>query len=170
MTIDELLKRVNYMSDIVFPAIIEKNAAQMKLEEGKFNKKHKLVDYSPDSHVMVRLQTSDGNLTPIYEGPYTVVRKRTGGSYVLRDETGVLMDRDYAPHELKLVSREEVIDKDNDNNLEKSYDVEAVLDHRGPVRKREYLVRWKNYSSDWDEWIPTDKFNDVNIIRKYWKR
>ncbi|KAG1436727.1 hypothetical protein G6F56_013433 [Rhizopus delemar] len=25
---------------------------------------------------------------------------------------------------------------------------------------REYLVRWKNYSSEWDEWLKIDNFND----------
>lgn len=169
MTVEELLKRVDYMSDIVFPAIIEKNAVKMNLAEQSFNKNHNLVEFSPGEFVMTRLQSSDGNLTPVYEGPYTVVRKTTGGSYVLRDDTGVLMDRNYGPYELKLVSKEEVVDS-NVGNLEKSYEVEAIMDHRGSVRNREYLVRWKHYSSDWDDWIPSNKFNDVNIIRKYWKR
>lgn len=168
MSVEELLKRVDYMSDIVFPAIIEKNAVSMKRAEQSFNKTHNLVEFSPGDYVMVRLQSSDGNLTPVYEGPYTVVRKTTGGSYVLRDETGVLMHRNYGPYELKLVSKEEVVESDG-RSLEKSYEVEAIMDHRGSVTDREYLVRWKHYSSDWDEWVPTNKFNDVNIIRKYWK-
>ena len=34
------------------------------------------------------------------------------------------------------------------------YEVERIVDHRGPVVARKYKVRWKNYSSDFDTWEP----------------
>ncbi|KAI1289077.1 hypothetical protein EDD11_009441, partial [Mortierella claussenii] len=42
-------------------------------------------------------------LTPRYEGPYTVVRRTVGGSYVLKDGTGEELGRNFAPSQLKLV-------------------------------------------------------------------
>lgn len=164
---EELMHRIDFMTDIVFPAIVQKTKAQVELEQAKFNNSHKLVDYAPGSHVMVRIPNKSGQLAPAYEGPYTAVRKNQGNSYILRNETGVLIPRVYTTTELKLISDDEVIEYDEDNEI-KSYEVEAVLNHRGPPTKREYLVRWKNYSSDWDEWLKPDMFNDPNILRSYW--
>ncbi|KAG1205165.1 hypothetical protein G6F69_009499 [Rhizopus microsporus] len=169
MSHEELMKRIDYMTDIVFPAIVDKTKAQVELEQAKFNDSHKLVDYAPGSHVMVRIPTKNGQLAPVYEGPYTVVRKNAGNAYILRDETGVLMPRHYTSTELKLISKEEVVELDDEGNEVKSYEIEAVINHRGPANKREYLVRWKHYSSDWDEWLTVDKFNDPNTLRTYWK-
>ncbi|GAA5806636.1 hypothetical protein HPULCUR_012179 [Helicostylum pulchrum] len=47
--------------------------------------------------------------------------------------------------------------------------IEACIKAKGYWTKSRHLVRWKNYSSDWDEWLPTDHFNDVDCLRKYWK-
>ncbi|EIE92672.1 hypothetical protein RO3G_17383 [Rhizopus delemar RA 99-880] len=169
MSHEELMKRIDYMTDIVFPAIAAKTKAQVELEQAKFNDSHRLADYAPGSHVMVRIPTKSGQLAPAYEGPFTVVRKNQGNAYILRDETGVLMPRSYTTTELKLISNEEIIELDDEGNEIQSYEVEAVLNHRGPPKNREYLVRWKNYSSEWDEWLTADKFNDPDILRKYWK-
>ena len=44
-----------------------------------------LVEYVPGTQVMVRVCEKQGKFDAEYVGPYTVVRKTTGGSYVLRD-------------------------------------------------------------------------------------
>lgn len=167
---EELMKRIDYMADIVFPAIHAKTMAQLDLEKAKFDNKHLLVDYPAGSHVMVRLQTKAGQLAPSYVGPYSVVRKNRGNSYILRDHTGALMPRNYTSVELKLISQDEVIELDDEGNEMKSYEVEAIINHRGTPTKREYLVRWKNYSSDWDEWIDQSQFNATDTLRDYWKK
>ncbi|KAG1038874.1 hypothetical protein G6F43_012615 [Rhizopus delemar] len=76
------------------------------------------------------------------------------------------MPRSYTTTELKLISNEEIIELDDEGNEIQSYEVEAVLNHRGPPKNREYLVRWKNHSSEWDEWLTADKFNDPFFVLK----
>jgi hypothetical protein len=169
MTSGELLERVEFMSDIVFPAIKERTTAQSELLAAKFNNSHKTVIFKPDSYVMIRIETKNAQLMPSYTGPYLVVCQSRNGGYVLRDETGVLMPRDYPASELKAVSRDELVELTG-SDKEKSYEVEAVIDHRGEGKTTEYLVRWKNYSSDWDDWLTINDFNDHEIVRKYWSR
>lgn len=170
MSHEELLKRIDYLADVVFPAIEAKSREQLEIEKAKFDNTHRLAEYAPGSHVMVRIKEKAGQLDAVYEGPYTVVRKNQGNAYVLRDETGVIMPRNYTTAELKLISRDEVVELDDEGNEITNYEVEAILNHRGPPNNYEYLVRWKNYSSEWDEWLPVKNFNDSKIIRDYWKR
>jgi hypothetical protein len=63
---------------------------------------------------MCKIQSSvrAHKLAPIYQGPYIVVRKTEAGNYVLKDEKGELLHRDYVPSELKVVSIDETIFED----------------------------------------------------------
>jgi hypothetical protein len=170
MSHEELLKRIDYMCDIVFPAIHDKAMAQLELEKARFDNSHTMADFPSGSHVMVRLQTKSGQLAPAYTGPYTVIRKNRGNSYILRDHTGELMPRNYTSSELKLISHDEVIELDDEGNEIKHFELEAILNHRGEPTKREYLVRFKNQSRDSDEWIAHDQFNATDMLRDYWKK
>lgn len=158
------------MNDIVFPAINAKTIAQLEIEKAKIDNKRMLVEYPEGSHVMFRLQTKGGPLAPLYEGPYTAIKKNQGNAYVLRYHTGVLMPRNYTSTELKLISQDEVIAVDDEGNEIKSFEIEAILDHRDTPTKREYLVRWKNQSRDFDEWIAQSEFNATESLRNYWKK
>ena len=44
---------------------------------------------------MIKVATRAGKLAPAYEGPYTVLRQTQGGSYVLQDETGELINHEF---------------------------------------------------------------------------
>ncbi|KFH62712.1 hypothetical protein MVEG_11239 [Podila verticillata NRRL 6337] len=98
-----------------------------------------------------------------YEGPYTVVRKNTGGSYVLKDGTGEELGRRFAPSQLKLV-----LDDFEETNI---YEVEKILDHREqPGEGVEYLVKWKGFEKTKDRtWEPPENFIERKCIVDYWK-
>ena len=83
MTYHELLKRIEHMSDIVFPALKEKANIFTNKQKESFDKKYKRVDYPEGSHVIVRIPIRTSKLAPAYEGPYTVLRRTQGGSYIL---------------------------------------------------------------------------------------
>ncbi|CEI92443.1 hypothetical protein RMCBS344292_06701 [Rhizopus microsporus] len=74
------------------------------------------------------------------------------------------MSRNCSPEELKLISKDEIIPRDE------LYEIEAIIDHRGEPGNREYLVRWKNYSKDDDSWLTSDAFTDPESINNYWRR
>jgi hypothetical protein len=152
------------MEDIVFPAIHERAKRINEEYQKKFNNKNILVDIPKGTHVMVRLKHRPNKLAPLYEGPYTVVRKNRGNSYELKDELGELLHRNYVPSELKIVTIDESA---IENEL---YEVEDIRDHRGQPGEREYLVKWVGYGERANTWQKADDFTDPNIIQKYWRK
>ena len=164
MTYEELVKRLEHMQEIVFPALKDKVEAYNRIMKNKFDTTHRLIDFPEKSHVMVKVQSRGTKLAPAYEGPYTVLRKTTGGTYTLQDETGALMPRDYVPSELKLISQDEVVP------IDELYELEAIIKHRGKPGNRQYLVRWKGYGPEDDQWLKPDAFTDPDFIVQYWQR
>jgi len=161
---DELLKRIEYMSDVVFPAIKERTEIYNKMMKNQFDKKHRLIEFPVGSFVVVKKKGIQKSLSAVYEGPYEVIRKTKHGNYTLRDEMGLLLPREYTPSELKLVSQEAVIAK------EEIYEFDAIVDHKGDYNNRLYKIRWKNYSPEHDSWIPLSNFTDPQAVTTYWKR
>ncbi|ORZ11561.1 hypothetical protein BCR42DRAFT_440582 [Absidia repens] len=81
MNYDDLVKRLEYMADVVFPAIKE-------------------------PFVVAKIPTRK-NKSALYDGPFEVMQKTINGTYVLKDMTGALASRNYVPSELKSVSHDE---------------------------------------------------------------
>jgi hypothetical protein len=144
MSNDELLFRVKQMAEVVFPAIKERTENMTMKQKENFDKNHKLIQFPPKSIVMIKNQNKAGKLEPNYEGPYTVLRVTKGGAYVLQDQQGELMPKNYPPSALKLISHDDPI------NTEDVYVVEAIVAHRKAKGKYEYKVRWKGYSPEHD--------------------
>ena len=81
----------------------------------------------------------------------------------MRDATGIDLDRAVPPDQKKLISvkpREE----DREGAI---YELENIRDHRGEPGRYEYQVLWKYF--DDTTWEPEERFNDMNIIRNYWR-
>ena len=135
------------METVVFPAINERVKAILDAQAQKFNKKHLIVDFPPNSHAMVRVIDKGSKLENEYEGPYLVVRKNHGGSYVLKDEMGNLKPSNYPPNHLKLISQDEVVPCDD------LYEVKAIVAHC-EIKPGicEYEVRWAGYTEEDNTW------------------
>jgi hypothetical protein len=68
------------------------------------------------------------------------VLKRNTGGFI--DYTGALLSRNSPPDHLKLISYAH-------DSSSQSYEVQAILNHRGTYHSREYLVKWKNSFRNW---------------------
>lgn len=168
MTEEELQERLDAMENIVFPAINEKVLAVLDAQKKAFDSKHHIVDFPVDSEVVVVIPAKERTkLDTPHDGPYTVVRKTKGGSYVLKDVRGKILDRDYAPSQLKLISQ----DYDLDSPCDDLYMVDRIVAHNKIAPGTyEYQVRWEGYTPDDDTWEPESSFTNVQTIHDYWKR
>ena len=168
---EELTRRLEYLTKLVYPAISEKSkATQTKMIE-KFNASHFLTDFPDGSHVMARDETATATLDPIYEGPFQVVRRTTHGSYVLKNKMHQILTRRFAPEQLKQVSQDLVKDE--------SYEVGQILRHVEPGHDdypaehldatgngpRLYEVTWQGYKEI--SMIPFENFDSKAIVTRY---
>ena len=107
------------MTEVVFPGIAVKTKDTQRRMIERFNQSILLNEFADGARVMSIDPILGDKLTPRYEGPFTVVRKTTGGSYVLRDGTGKELGRKFAPSQLKLVL--------DDFEATETYEVENIL-------------------------------------------
>lgn len=168
---DELLKRIDLMANTILPIMAERSQAITSSQKGKFDAKYRMIKYPPRSQVMIR-DTQRNKLEPAYHGPYTIVRETRGGSYVLMDEQGLLLSRDYPPSALKLISHDEIVSLEEVQKRGKEYYVvQAIVDHK-EISKGNYVyrVRWEGYEAKDDTWQEPSSFSSPKPIADYWER
>lgn len=69
------------------------------------------------------------------------------------------------PRQLKI---DEQLDYDSDWDENEDYEVERILDvHMHRNNKREFLIRWKGYSSNVDSWEPEENLDCKDLIEKF---
>ncbi|KAG0336545.1 hypothetical protein BG005_004288 [Podila minutissima] len=161
LTQKELLERLRYMTEVVFPAVEKKSQATQARMIERFNATVLHNEFPNGAMVMTLDPIKGDKLSPRYEGPYSVVERTAHGAYVLRDGTGALLGRHYAPSQLKLV-----LDDFEDSV---TYEVECIIDHRQSQSDpliTEYYVKWKKY--DEHTWEPEDHFIERQCIADYW--
>jgi hypothetical protein len=133
---------------------------------------------------------------PMYIGPYTVVRQSKYGPYVLRDETGELLDRNVpldqikvrlsparpyqrAPRPSAAAAAGSSVDSaaadsmagdhtdGDDENDDDVYEVEKIMSHRHDDDGLAYHVKWKGYPLSESTWVKETEFVDTAIIHRY---
>ena len=154
------LRRLAEFTKVIFPAINERT--QLYLDATNKSGKSK-ANFPNGCFVMATNKNRANKFEPRYEGPFKVVRRNNGGAYVLQDTDGTIMSRNYTPGELKIVSH----DPDTHG---KSFDVAAILNHRGKAPKYEYFVQWKGYDATHNTWEPASSFDDIAVINRYWDK
>jgi transposase InsO family protein len=165
-----LMERYRVIKEIIFPGLAARKNRKQDAIEDRFNKNKKIIDthyFPPGAVVMVKDPHRKNKHEPAYTGPYAVLRRTKGNSYVLLDHgSNSLFPRDVAPEHMKLVSATPMNDKEDGER----FDVEAIMNHRGRKGNYEYLVRWKGYGEENDSWEPAKQFDSPALIEQYWKR
>lgn len=159
---EELLKRFEYMTQVVFPGIQKRAREMQRRMVESFNKAVLHNEFPVGAKVMSLDPIKGDKLTARYEGPFTVVKRTVGGSYVLKDGSGAELGRKFAPSQLKLVL--------DDFEATVTYEVKEILDHRESTEGgMEYLVSWKGYGVKDQTWEPQDNFIERKCLHDYWK-
>jgi hypothetical protein len=161
---EQVKERLSYMSTLVYPTIAKKVQVRRDNEATQFEKSHKIVKedkFPPGSFVMCLDELKSSSMQPSYTGPFAVIRRTKGGSYLLKGRDGTEYSR--SVHKLKLVHQSPII-KGN------SYEVESILNDYIDDQGHWYFVKWKGYSDDHNSWIIESNFDDLAPIRAYHKR
>jgi transposase InsO family protein len=171
INLDDWKEHQEKILSLIYPAISERiKGGKDKMIQSLNRSRKILLPYSlPEgSTVMLKDPVRANKFEPKYIGPYTIIRRARNGAYVLKDATGMILDRHVPLDQMKIVvkgSRRRKIDE----SLE-TFEVESILSHRGDPGAYEYFVHWKGYSADEDSWLSATRFQDTKIIEEYWRR
>lgn len=166
-------KRLQYVKEIVIPAIHKRIKETQLLDHERFEKTHKIVHskYPINSKVMILNVTRGSKLEPRWLGPYFIKNYTKHGSYVLADITGELLSRDVATQHIRVI---DYSDNHQTKNLkEQHYEVQAIVNHRNnkDTGKTQYLVNWVGYPDKNDNtWQNESDFDSKRPIQDYWHR
>jgi hypothetical protein len=100
--------------------------------------------------------------SPVWNGPYYVVRKAANGNYVLRNSVGKELPNPVPWNKLK-IGYESL---SSANCGEEVYEIEKVLSHRMKDGQMLYLVKWRGFEET--TWEPTEHFHNPTTISNYW--
>lgn len=102
-------------------------------------------------------------LSARYEGPYTVKKRTSHGSDILRDGIGAQLSRHFAPSQLKLFL------DDFEDTI--TCEVEEIKGHwlvDDTPGVYEYKVKWTRYPDTM--WEPEENFIERECIHDYWAK
>ncbi|MEZ0209074.1 MAG: RNase H-like domain-containing protein [Candidatus Paceibacterota bacterium] len=161
LTQSGLYERLKFMTELVFPASEEITRHSHEHMRERFLRGAVLTEFPEGSFVVARPDQAKGKLNPRYEGPYKVVRRTRGGTYVLAEGDGTLLRRNYAPDQLRMIKLAE-------EDLPQTFEVEAIVDcRRTGSGALEYLVKWRGYSAEHNTWQSSDDFQDTEIVTQF---
>ncbi|HVX00123.1 MAG TPA: RNase H-like domain-containing protein, partial [Candidatus Babeliaceae bacterium] len=168
ISLDDWKEHQKKIISLIYPAITDRIVSGKNKVMASLNKQRRLLlptAFPAGSTVMIVDPHRQNKFEPKYIGPYVIVRRSHGGSYVLRDMTGDILDRKVPPDQIKMVSKAK---RQKDIDIP-TYEVDRIIAHRGDPGDYQYLVQWKGYGEDERTWEPASNFLDHSVIKDYWK-
>ena len=109
--------------------------------------------------VLIKNDGRIGKLEPRYRGHYYIHSQTENGNYKLKDITGEIVKDSFPVNKLKPFLE--------DSPSENHYEIEKILEKRKENDETQYLVKWKSFSSDHNEWVPESQFSDFRKINEF---
>jgi len=180
-SVEQFAKR---MSEIMKQASENMKSAQDKQKEQADKKRQETPNWEVGELVFVSTENLKGfnKLKEKFIGPFKIIEKLSNVSY--RIELSVKYQVHNVFHSSLLRSSYEndsemfpnrtVINvqppavKSVNNDEEDEWEIEKLIDRRRKKNRIEYLVRWKGWSSEYDEWKTVDQLKNARrLMRDY---
>lgn len=148
----------NHMQTIVIPAIHKRMTETQKATKDNFDANRNQAFFKPGDYVMTINLERKTKLDQLYNGPFKIIAASQNGSYSLANLDGSLLKRNYAPSQLKLVSKSD--------DGQKSYEIKRIVDDRINDGDKEYLIEWLDETLE-PVWTKYEDFDSTKIIADY---
>ena len=145
-----------------------------------YNKTRKPLSFKKDEWVMLstknlRQRRPSRKLANKYEGPFQITKVvgSHGLAYQLRLPSSLRMHSTFPISSLEPY-RGPCGERPSSPvttalQAQPAYEVEAILDHKGKGRSRQYLIKWKDYDVSENSWEPRRNLDDGPLIKEYLK-
>ena len=149
------------MVNVVYPSLrLKVDRANDKVAQRFNKKKGNLVPegrFKPGHKVYLYDELATSKREPKWTGPFTIVKKTKTGAYILQDHAGRRVNRKVAPSKLKPAG-----------DIGREFpDVRGIVDHRGPLNQREYLVL--TGEEEKQVWLPArNLLHEFHHVLNYW--
>lgn len=161
------LQRFETMRNVVHDAILDRTRKYNEALVRSYGKRKNLVGkrgLPTGAIVMTKAPPRSGPTVPRFSGPFTVVRRNTGGAYLLMDSDLKAVARTFPLDQLKLV-------RYPDNApVVPAGDIEVISKHRSDDHSTTFLVKWKESLKRKDSWLPEAFFASTTLASMYWNR
>ena len=90
-----------------------------------------------------------------YRGPYFVVKRTPQQNYVIKNKMVKQLSNSFPLSKLKIVKNWAEFDVlvDDDTSNKDCQLIEKILNDRSRLGIKEYYVKWKGYTSDYNTWV-----------------
>ena len=185
------LENLQTIKEVVWPAVAIRTHEIRSLKQQQHDAHSHIVEPLPlGTRVMVADALKESKWDPPYEGPFTIVKRTRRNNYVLTDATGATLKRKFTIQMLKPIDgvpsegRNTSASTSNNDSVEslkpaiqlatsanEHFVVTEILAHRKDAKAKahEYLVHWKGYKDEDNSWVHERDFDDLMIIKKYWR-
>jgi hypothetical protein len=165
---------------LIYPAINDRVNEQQRRYIERLNTTRNIITASlpPGTRVMLKdpAYILDKSIKPgrepTYMGSYTITRRLPTGPYIVKDDTGVTIDRPVPLDQMRVLgSPDPDTDNQDDSHSNNIYVVDRIMNHRiVDGHKLQYNVKWKGYSVDQNTWEDESNIIDTNCIHLYFKK